>query len=432
VIQDPSIERCILGAIPLNPIAFDEVVDAGVRPEDFSLDSHRKIFRAETELMGSAGQVDVTALCHTLATVGCLESIGGDIYVASLLDGVPDRGSIQYHIDRLLELSRRRQIIETCNATVGRLQDDADSATESNDLAARLTEIIAGIEDPQADGVLRCSDVALAEWERENLRTSELIGLPSGLRSLDRLTAGIRDGEYWIFGARPSQGKSAEACQIVRANCELGNAVHIFSLEMGKTEILQRIWAAISGVPFGRIHNGRCDSTDTARVRGAAMEVARWPLMITDKTLAVERIVTRAKASIRRFNTKLIVVDFLQNVPHNERDPRLGMNRVSDALRVLARDTHVPVVAFSQLRRGADPTARPTMFDLRESGQLEQDAHLIALIHRPVDESNQPTGEDLLSIAKNRHGRTGDLAVRFNANTMSFDERITDGDENAN
>jgi replicative DNA helicase len=423
MIHDHAVERAVLGSFLVNSGAFDEIADEGITGEDFSLDSHRRIFCAAQAIVASAADLDIVSLTHALAGSKQLESIGGAAYVSSLVDGVPDRGSVVHHAQILRELSRRRRLMAACNVSVTRLEDSSDFASESNELAARIAELSSDCDDPQADGVMRCTDAALKAWQQENRRTTDLIGLPTGVKRLDRLTVGIRRGEFWIFGARPGAGKSSYACQMVRANCEVGNLTHLFSLEMSKTEILQRLWAAVSGVPFHQIHNGRCDASVEASVRAAACEVSRWPLLISDKTLSVERITARARAAIRRYKTSLVVVDFLQNIPHNERDPRLGINHVSAGLRELARATGVPVVAFSQLRRGNDPEAKPSMFDLRESGQLEQDAHLVGLLHRPVDDHGEPTGEDVLSVQKNRHGRTGDLPVRFNPASMAFDER---------
>jgi replicative DNA helicase len=361
-------------------------------------------------------------LCHELTREGQLESVGDAGYVSSLLDGVPDRASIAHHIQTLRKLAQRRRVIAACEASAARALDD-DPLDVIGDLTGTLSAIASGTDDPGADSASRATDEALTDWERQNSRTTELIGIPTGLPSLDRLTCGFRSGEYVIIGAWPGQGKSALACQIAAANCMAGNTVHFFSLEMSKPEILKRMWASRSGVPFWRIHTARCDvEAATSQVRAAAVEVARWPLLIAADSWPVERIVARAKARIRRFKTALVIVDFLQNVPHNERDPRLGINHVSAGLRELAKSIQVPVIAFSQLRRTEHRT-RPTMFDLRESGQLEQDAHFVGLLHRPMNENNQLSGEDLLIVDKHRHGPLGDILLRFNSQRMEFEER---------
>jgi replicative DNA helicase len=422
VTHDIAIERSVLGSLLVNSASYDQASDAGVAPEDFYLSSHRIICRAIYGLMRSVGQADVVALCNQLDAEGKLKEVGGAAYIADLDRGVPDRGSISFHIGKLLELSRRRRLVDACNLAVKQAETE-ESAEITNQLLGTVNAISAGMDDPDADSCMRASDAALIEWEKMNRRTSNLIGVPTGVPMLDLLNAGVRAGEYWIFGAWPGSGKSALACQIARANCLAGSVVHFFSLEMSKHEILERMWAAQSDVPFSRIHKARCNSDDEAKVKTAADCVSRWPLRLCDELLTAERIVARAKATIRRFNTKLVIVDFLQNIPHHERDPRLGINHVSQALRGLAHMTGVPVVAFSQLRRGKDPSSRPTMFDLRESGQLEQDAHLVGLLYRPQGEANQPTGEDVLFIDKNRHGSTGAIALRFNPDTMSFDTR---------
>jgi replicative DNA helicase len=422
-----SMERAILGACMMCAGAYDTAVTRRLQAQDFSLDSHRRIFAMIVELREDGKEADAVAVEHELDIRHQLESVGGTEYVAGLLDeGIPYSADIRHHVSVVREVARLRRVQAACEAAGARaLEGGERSAVVIGDLTDVLLQIQADTDDPTADCVTRFSDAVFNEW-RSEIGREQPIGLTTGLKSLDRLTTGVRCGEYWILGGRTGDGKSSLALQMVAANCAGGRTVHLFSLEMTKADVLHRLWAQAGDVSFEEIRNPRKGVEET--VRRAASIVHRWPLHVTeDSSLSATEICARARISIRQNKTELILVDFLQNVPNPARDERERLTRISGHLRQLAKDSGVPVIGVSQLSRPRDgnPNLRPTRFSLKESGALECDAHCILMCYRPLDETLKYTFEDELLIAKQRHGQVGNLAVRFNTAKLIFTERAT-------
>lgn len=420
-------ERAILGTCMMHAGAYDTAASRWLQAQEFSLDAHRRIFATIAELWEGGNQADLVAVCHALDARHQLEGIGGAEYVAGLLDdGVPDSADIRHHVSVVREAARLRRVQAACEAAGARaLEGGERSAAVIGDLTDVLLQIQADIDDPTADCVTRFSDAVFNEW-RSEIGREQPIGLTTGLKSLDRLTTGVRCGEYWILGGRTGDGKSSLALQMVAANCAKGKTVHLFSLEMTKADVLHRLWAQVGDVSFEEIRTARAGAE--AAVQRAASIVHRWPLYVTeDSSLSASEICARARISIRQHKTELILVDFLQNVPNPAKDERERLTRISAHLRQLAKDTGVPVVGVSQLSRPRDgnPNVRPTRFSLKESGALECDAHCILMCYRPVDDALKYMFEDELMISKQRHGQVGNLAVRFNTAKLIFTERAT-------
>jgi len=291
-------------------------------------------------------------------------------------------------------------------------------------LSETLLQIQTGSDDAPAHRVVSFTDDALREWNASADGDGDLIGLTTGINSLDAATSGIRSGELWTQGAYTSGGKTAAALQAAAANCGNGVPVAFFSLEMGKNDLLQRLWAIEGNIDYRNIrYPRRLDQSTREQINRAALAVAEWPLfVIEDSSLSIQKLVAKAKLLIRREGIKLVIVDYAQLVSAPARDERERITKTSNALRSLAKDTGVPVLLLSQLSRPKDGNlnARPNKFHLKESGSLENDAHVIILIHRPVDVLGAPTGDDQLIIAKQRAGAVGIERVYFDPRTLTF------------
>jgi replicative DNA helicase len=409
-----SAERAIL----LENSAFYEA-SQDLRTDEFSLDSHRRIYACISRLMNRGSAADTTTVPDELRTTGELDTVGGIAYVWELSERVPRNLSISSYVRIVKEMATLREMRElgqtltSVTREAGRTSEDLIDCTES-----RLLEIRAGRNTTLCKGTGDEVDVLLKRmWEEKN-RDGDLLGLPSGIRDLDLMTRGYQPGEITIVGAKLGVGKTSLLIQSAIANTSQGDPVLLFSLEMTQQQILWRILCAVSGVSFPRVRDPRWASEQGMQLlTKASIEIKKWPLHIVDSAgITIEKITATARLAIRRHGVKLIGVDYCQIVNAPGKDERLRVSAISRGLTRLAKDEQVPVVVLSQLARPdrSNANRRPTMSDLRESSQLENDAHCIVLAHREWDEEvGKLKSEGQLIVAKQRSGETGGLSHRL-------------------
>jgi replicative DNA helicase len=423
---NPEVERSILGSILLNDALYDEASSAGLVAEDFSLDSHRRIFRGMCSLAESSSVIDTVTLINLLEERHDLAAVGGVGYVSSLLDGVPDRPSIKNYVRIARENAARRKLIHACNSTVGGIAEEMSSGDAIDYLTDQMLHIQTGSDEAPAYRVIEFSDPAYAEWLRLADSTSDLIGLSTGIGALDLATTGIREGERWVYAGRTGDGKTNLALQTVAENCREGIPVAMFSIEMKKEALLQRLWASEAMVDYNHLRFPRCLPPDTKKkIERAMVEVAKWPLFIVEESaISLSKLAAKARLLMRREKVKLNVVDYVQLVSTTGKDERERLTKISHGLMALAKDSGIPVIELSQLARPKDgnENQRPAIYNLKESGSIEQDADVVVLIYRPVDERKLKTGEDELIVGKQRGGVTSVEKVRF-TNFLRFKER---------
>jgi replicative DNA helicase len=418
-------ERTILGAILLENESFYEAAQ-DLRAEEFYLDSHRRIYACISRLMARGSSADITTVPEEFRATHELDAVGGLGYILELTDGIPRRYSITSYVRLVKEkatLREMRDLGETLTEITmegGRTAEDLIDRTE-----ARLLEIRSGRDKTLSKAIAEDMTPLISRmWEEKN-RTSDLLGLPSGVAALDLMTRGYQPGEITIIGAKSGVGKTSLLIQTTIANVGEGVPVLLFSLEMTKQQILRRILSAVTGVPFPKVRDPRWASdTDMQRLAQAAALIEKWPLHIVDAAgITIEKITATARLAIRRHGVKLVGVDYVQIVNAPSRDERLRVAAISRGLTRLAKDEQVPVVALSQLSRPDRTNAnrRPTMSDLRESSQLENDAHCIVLAHREWDEEYGKLKSDgELIVAKQRSGETGAFQINYDKRTLTF------------
>lgn len=416
-VSNPEAERAILGAVLMDDKAFDEAAALGLDAMEFSLDSHRRIFQHMSVLAGSSRPIDLVTLIEQLATHNDLQPIGDVAYVSSLVEGVPDRPSVKHYVRIVKEKAAQRKLVSACNSTVGGLSEEMSSGEGMAYLTDQMLQIQTGSDEAPAQRVMEFSERAYSAWLATANGDSDLIGLPTGVNALDQSTTGIREKELWLIGGRTGDGKTNLALQMIAANCARDTAVGMFSIEMPKEALLHRLWASEGQVDFNHVRFPRRLSSETKmRIERAMIDVAKWPLHIVDESgIPIPKLIAKAKLLIRRESVKLLVVDYVQQVTTSGKDERERITKVSKALMGLAKDTGVPIIALSQLARPRDGNEnfRPTKFNLKESGSLENDAHVIVLIYRPVDERKMKTNEDELIVEKQRNGLPSIEKVRF-------------------
>jgi len=422
-------ERSILGGIMLDPKAYDEAAERGLSASDFLLDSHRRIYSRMVELAESSRPIDQITLIEELERHRELSTVGDVGYISDLITGVPDRPSIKHYVKIVREKADQRKVIHACNASIGAISDGSSSRECIGELSERLLQIQTGSDDAPAERVLKFSDAVYREWELLADGSDAVIGLTTGVDCVDLATTGIRAGETWAIGGRTGDGKTSLGLQIAAANCRRDVAVGYFSIEMSKSELLQRLWSHEGKIPFGYIRNPRWGSAEMrSQVLRAMATVGRWPLFVAeDGSLSLQKLVAKSRLLIRQEKLGLLVVDYVQLISANAPNERERITKISSQIRALAKDTGVPIVAVSQLNRPKDRSLneRPNKFSMKESGSLENDANTILLIYRPMDDSGRPAGEDELIIAKQRHGPVSNEKVFFDSKTMTFFERTT-------
>jgi len=436
-------ERAILGAILLDNSAYNEAAEH-LRAEDFSLDSHRRIYARMMALMDSSRPIDLITLVEELDRAKELQAIGDVGYVSSLLDGVPDRPSIEHYIRIVRDKALLRGLIHAANAAIARAAEQADPAEDIlNDAEAsifQLSEKRIGRGFVDVQGIIRDTYGSVDAFLQRGQR---ITGLETHYEKLDEMTSGLQKSDLIIIAARPSMGKTAFALNIAEnAAIKDDKVVAVFSLEMSKEALLQRLVCSTAGVDSHRFRTGTLFKADMPKVNHALDQLAKAPIFIDD-TPGISLSEMRAKA--RRLlqaqgRLDLIIVDYLQLMSGGSRrfeNRTQEVSALSRGLKGLAKEMEVPVVALSQLSRAPESRGskdhRPQLADLRESGSIEQDADVVAFIFR--EEMYKPEEPELDGIAeiiirKQRNGPTGTVKMVFRKQATRFDT-LAEGDTGA-
>jgi replicative DNA helicase len=419
-------EASVLGAILLTEQALDGVVlEIGLKPDHFYRPRHQRIFEAMIRLKEKADPeaVDALTVCDDLRSQGLLEEAGGDAYVHSLPTVVPAVGAVldyarivrddalmrgvldttrQIQAEVLAHRGEPRELIERAEAALFRIGHEGGMA-EMRTIEAVLHEEIDKLEE------LSRKDIGLT-------------GTPSGFADIDDLTGGFQPGNLIVLAARPSMGKSTLATNIAEnAAIDHGKPVALFSLEMSETELAHRFIASQAKVSSDELRKGRVKADRWPKVLRAVEKLAAAPIFIDDSS-DIGVLEMRAKA--RRLHARhgglgLIVVDYLQLVrPDGRADSRVEqVGQISRGLKILARELDIPVVAVSQLSRAVESRHPPIpmLSDLRESGQLEQDADVVMFVYREeyYDRESERLGEADIFFAKHRNGPVGQVTLTF-------------------
>jgi replicative DNA helicase len=416
-------ERSTLGSILLNGSSYAEAAQQ-LNADDFSLSSHRIIFRTIARLAGTSEVIDLVTVVAALRDSRELEAIGGAEYAASLIDGVPDGPTISAYTRRVKEKSLSRRLIHAANAAVARAMDGEPTSEVAASLMDSVLDVGAVRQGKSLTSLHDLMPEVLRDMETES-QAGKLVGLPSGLAVLDQMTGGFRRGELIVIGALPGRGKTAFGCQIVVANAEVKNPVGVFSVEMSRGDIGRRLLSAVGPISAVKIRNPHMlTSNEWPKLAESAAEIRNWPVWLDDTgNLSVNDLVTRAKVLVSRKAVELLIVDHLQLVQADSRDVRERVSKVAEACRQIAKAEQITVVLLSQLRRPQNANDIPTMLDLKESGDIEAAAHVVLLLHTPDGQDGSSTGEDLVIIGKNRNGPRGPIPVFFNRSNLKFHAR---------
>lgn len=415
-------ERSVLGAILLHDDVLD---DAVLRPDEFFRQAHERIFAQMLALHAKAQPVDLTTLGERLKAVGHLEAVGGKGYIAALVDGVPRSVNVAHYAGIVRRYARLRRIIQAGHAMASEAYDaDADAAA----VIDRAEQTLYGLgQDQTASVFVRIGDLmpnVVVQIEAWHQAKHGITGLPSGFGVLDAMTRGFQSGNLIILGARPGLGKSTLALNIAQHVAGLGHPVGFFSLEMSNDELAVRAITAEAQVDSYRLQRGWIRTeTEWARLTRAAEALGRLPLFIDESPLiSALDIRSRARRLKAKHGLALLLVDYTQlMIGHERKDNRtLELASVTRALKALAKDLAIPVIALSQLNRSVEDrdSKRPRLSDLRESGSLEQDSDVVLFIHRDDALTDQQLAE--IIVAKHRNGPTGSVKLGWRGDESRF------------
>ena len=440
-------EKTILGAILLDNASHAEVAEV-LKSDDFSLDSHRRIYLRMSELIDTGRAVDIVTLSNEMARFKEIEAVGGVAYLASLTEGLPRRPVIEDYIRIVKDKSLLRRLMGICSAAIARAADQSEDAigvldsTESQLLEVSESGLTQGLQP--LDIIVRDSFGSIDNLYKQ---AREVTGLATDFYEFDRMTSGLQKGELVIIAARPSMGKTALAINIAQnAAVHHQAVVAIFSLEMSKESLLRRMLASQARVDQRRLQTGFIGREDQGKLQDALGMLVDSRIFIDDSA-SISLAEMRAKARRLKQNAgglDLVMIDYLQLMSAAQAGPgRKGFeNRVQEVsaisrgLKAMAKELHVPVIALSQLSRSNEKRddKRPMLSDLRESGSIEQDADLVAFIHREsyYDRSEEMTESDRakseLILAKQRNGPTGTVHLNFVSRFTCFENPETSHD----
>ena len=428
--QNLDAEQSVLGAILLDNDSLSKAFEL-ITAEDFYRGAHRLVYEAMVELAESNEVVDQITLTAILKSKGQLEQVGGGAYVAELVQAVPSASNIRYHCKIIREKALLRGLIQTATEVVARGYDEVGQSDDLLEYAER--EIF-----KLAQGRLGRSFIPVNQIIKESIeivdrlynRKEKITGVPTGFRGLDDLTAGLQASDLIIIAGRPSMGKTSLALSMAEhAAIRAGMSIGIFSLEMSKAQLVLRMLSSQAHLDSHALRTGQLTEKDWRSLCDAVDRLERAKIFIDDSgALTVQQMRGKARRLVAEQGLDLLIIDYLQLMQgRSESESRQQeISDISRALKALAKELDIPVVALSQLSRAVENRTdkRPVLSDLRESGAIEQDADIVIFIYR--DEVYNPDTEEKgiadILVRKHRNGPTGDRQLYFQDRYAKFAE----------
>jgi replicative DNA helicase len=425
-------ERCVLGAILMENAHLPEVLEKGLRADEFFLDQNRSLFEAITQLDEARVPVDSVTLMDHLARTGRLEAAGGVAYVSAITDGVPRVINAVHYARIVKEKALLRSLVHRAHSIQQQaLEGEEDADTLLDRAESSLFEL--------ADDRVRAGFIGIKELVRDNTARIEQIfsegrsitGRATGYARLDERTSGLQPSELIILAARPSMGKTALALNIAEnVAVNYGAPVAVFSLEMSKESLLMRLLSSRARIDAHKFRTGHLGRDDYRKMTDALRELGDAPLWIDDSgSSTVIEMGAKCRRLSRDGQLAMVIVDYLQLIHARGRfnSRQEEVSSISRGLKAMAKELKVPVLCLSQLTRAPErEERRPQLSDLRESGAIEQDADVVLFIHRPnafkPDLPEEERNKSELLIAKQRNGPTDKLNFVFLHSFTRFEQ----------
>lgn len=441
--QATELEEAVLGALMLEKDAVIEVQGV-ITPDAFYNEKHQIIYKAILDLSMELKPIDIYTVSDKLKQTKKLTAVGGAAFLAQLTQKVGSAAHVEFHAKIIAQKYVQRELIRASTEIQKKAYDESIDVTDLIDSAE--AEIFKVSEGHVKRDVQKSRDIltkTIQAIEEASKRESNFSGVASGFTHLDRLTLGWQPSDLIIIAARPSMGKTAFVLSLARnVAVDFSNGVAFFSLEMSSMQLMMRLIVAESGLDSRDVRNGKLTPAQWKHLETSIKPLASAPLFIDDTpALSIYEFRSKARRLKTQYDIQLIIIDYLQLMTattdsRGNREQEVAL--ISRSLKAIAKELNIPIIALSQLNRSVESRGgnkRPQLSDLRESGAIEQDADLVAFIHRPeyygltVDEDNMPTqGMAEIIVAKHRNGAVDTVKLRFRkeqAKFMDFDSDET-------
>ena len=436
--QSVDLEEVVLGAMMIDKKGMDEVIDI-LHPDVFYKDAHRHIYEAIFKLFESSEPVDLLTVSSQLKRDGRLDTIGGDFYLIKLTQKVASSAHIEFHARIILQKYIQRSLIKISNEIIEEAYDESTDVFDLLDSAeSKLYDVTQGNLKRSAETAMDL--VIQAKKKIEEISNKEgMSGIATGFDKLDKLTSGWQPSDLIIVAARPGMGKTALTLSMARnIAVDGGQGVAFFSCEMSSVQLITRLISSETGLSSEKLRTGKLEKHEWEQLNVKVKALEKAPLFIDDTpSLSIFDLRAKARRLASQHNIKIIIIDYLQLMTAGGTGK--GGNReqeistISRNLKALAKELNIPVIALSQLSRAVETrggSKRPLLSDLRESGAIEQDAHIVSFIFRPEyykidewdDEERSPTqGQAEFIVAKHRNGGLESIRLKFIGNLGKFD-----------
>jgi len=438
--QAIELEEAVLGAIMIDKDAMPSVVEI-LKMESFYLPKHALLYRTMEHLFSKSIPIDLLTIHESLKKAGELEEIGGVGYLIELSNKVASAANIEFHSRIIAQKYIQRELIRVSTEVIKNSFEDTKDVLEILDEAERgLYNITDNNLNTGYESLGSLVIKAQKEIELIAQKGSDITGVPTGFRDLDKMTNGWQGSDLIIVAARPGMGKTAFTLSMAKNAAKAGVPVAVFSLEMASVQLVQRLISGEAEINSNRLRNGQLSEEEWKVLHNSVDSLSNMPIYIDD-TPAINIFELRAKCRRLKQNCDIgmIIIDYLQLMtaaPNEKRGNReQEISSISRSLKGLAKELNVPVIALSQLSRAVETRGgetRPQLSDLRESGAIEQDADIVTFIYRPgyygIEEGNYDVPLDLAEIilAKHRNGGLGTVNLKFIGEFVKFENRDDD------
>ena len=432
--QALEVERAVLGAMLIDNMAINRVVEVLGDETAFYHTPHRKVYAAIQKLSERGEPVDQVTLTEELVRKGQLDDVGGAILIAELASEMATAANAEYHAQIVLEKAQRRRLIAAATQTLTESYEETEDVRELIDRAEQRVFQIA--EGELGKGVIPLEsalDEVYEAIDRAREHGGALTGVPTGYTDLDEITAGLQSSDMIILASRPSMGKTALTLCMARNAAVKGTPVLYFSLEMATGQLAQRLLCAEARVDSHRLRTGKLSDDEWNRLANWTGKLIEAPIYIDDTpAISVMELRAKARRAKSEYNIGLIIVDYLQlmTTTENYSSREQEIASISRSLKALAKELNIPLIACAQLSRAVESRTdkRPQLADLRESGSIEQDADVVMFLFRPEvygivdEEGNSQEGRAEIILGKQRNGPIGSVFLVFRAEYLRFEE----------
>ena len=428
--NDVDAEQAVIGSMLTDKDAVIAAIEV-LKEEDFYREDNKTIYSAILNLYNRSEPIDIITLKSELTAMGMFDKIGGFEYIVGLPEKVPTTANVEKYINIVKEKSELRRLIKTANEIIEQGYDPTENIDDiMNNAEKKIFNIL---QDKDQKGYSPIKDVLVdtfTELEQLYNQKQHVTGVPTGFIDLDYKTAGLHNSDLVLIAARPAMGKSAFALNLATNAAVKANVpVVLFSLEMSKEQMVNRILCSEAMVDSNKVRTGKIDDEDWIKLANTMGELSEAPIYIDDTPgISINEIRAKCRKLKLEKNIGMVVIDYLQLVQGSSKRSQGSreqeISEISRSLKILAKEINVPVIALSQLSRAPEqrPDHRPMLSDLRESGAIEQDADIVMFLYRDdyYNEDSEDKGLAEVILAKHRAGSTGTVKLVWLGNYTKF------------